>query len=194
MKHQQDNLVHETSPKDTRRKFLVKGAATALVATLPVKTGWARNNTGSGCMVSGTLSGNQSAICDTNGVSGKSPDDWDDECHSRRGGHGNSSMASYASQTSWESIFVNPPQAALSRPSRRNSNSGLSASSSLEDILDRGGELERHLVAGYLNAVDGRYPLKPDVTPEMYAAMLEEEAAKDESALISALEQTYTGS
>lgn len=192
MKHNKQSIVKETESMDSRRKFLVKGAATALVATLPVKTSWARSGGhGGGCMVSGNLSGNQSAVCEAVVVSGKSPEDWYDDCSSSRYVSG---TARTASTTPWGTIFSFTPTSGYSRGGykKKDNRSSVSSSSSLYEILERGGDLEQNLVAGYLNALDNRYPLKPGVTAEMYASMLEAEAENDEAALIQALEQTYT--
>ena len=57
-------------------------------------------------------------------------------------------------------------------------------------VLWQGSDIDKNLVAGYLNAHYGNYPLA--VSPIEYAAMLEDEAMNDQGALLEALNQTYT--
>ncbi|MDO6558301.1 hypothetical protein [Paraglaciecola chathamensis] len=156
-----------------RRKFLVKGSAAALIVSLPAKSTWA--TTANGCTVSGNLSGNLSQTCETTSISGLSPASWKSTAQNSRG------FKNELKAKKWNSIFSYSP-----------TGNEVSSRSHLWRILARGSDVDKNLVAGYLNALYGKYPLSSDVTPEMYATMLEDEAMKNQGALMDALSQTYT--
>lgn len=155
-----------------RRKFLVKGSAAALIVSLPAKSTWA--TTANGCTVSGNLSGNLSQACETMSISGLSPAAWKSAGRDR-------GFRDELKAIKWNSIFSYSP-----------TGSEVSSGSNLWKILVKGSEVDKNLVAGYLNALYDKYPLSTDVTPEMYATMLEDEAMKNQGALLDALSQTYT--
>ncbi|WP_272995470.1 hypothetical protein [Paraglaciecola agarilytica] len=152
-----------------RRKFLVKGSAAALIVSLPAKSTWA--TTANGCTVSGNLSGNLSQACTTTNINGASPTAWLSA----------SSEKSRLKGIKWKNVFSTSP-----------TGNEVGRNSSLYRVLKRGSEIDKNLVAGYLNAEAGFYPLSVDVTPADYALMLEDEAMNDQGALLEALNQTYT--
>ncbi|MDP5132737.1 MAG: hypothetical protein NWQ54_17825 [Paraglaciecola sp.] len=160
-----------------RRKFLVKGSVAALASTLPLKASWA---TGNGCSVSGNLSGNQSTICNTT-VTGRSPEQWK--------ALKNISPTKEQLQSKWSEIFL---QSTVE--SYRTSSGSLIVDPTLKNILVKApNSIDAHLVAGYLNALYGFYPLNSDTNAILYAQDLEREASLNQMALINALENTYVG-
>ncbi|MFD2818986.1 hypothetical protein [Paraglaciecola chathamensis] len=156
-----------------RRKFLVKGSAAALIVSLPAKSTWA--TTANGCTVSGNLSGNLSQACETTSISGLAPASWKSTARNNRG------FKDELKAIKWNSIFSYSP-----------TGSEVGSGSNLWKILAKGSDVDKNLVAGYLNALYGKYPLSSGVTPAMYATMLEDEAMKNQGALLDALSQTYT--
>lgn len=162
-----------------RRKFLVKGSAAALIVNLPAKSTWA--TTANGCTVSGNLSGNLSQACTTTTIAGVSPATWLQDAKN------NASLKSELQSVRWETIFNTSPTG-----SYVTKKGGVVHKPHLYRVLWQGSDIDKNLVAGYLNAVYGKYPLSSDVTPEMYATMLEDEAMKNQGALMDALSQTYT--
>jgi hypothetical protein len=179
--------VAESSSDITRRKFLVKGSATALIASLPIKTSWAQN--AGGCMVSGTLSGNQSAVCDSVSVEGFSPDKWLGDAQA------DSTLKEQLEDIDWFTVFAGYPDRTYpNNPHLYNFYHMLRIELNPRGNPRGGSQRDRHLIAGYLNAYTGKYPLAAGVSPENYARYLEEEANKPsrKAALIAALQATYT--
>lgn len=162
------------SAGSARRTFLVRSSATALIASLPVKATWARGGSSSGCMVSGTLSGNQSAVCESTKVEGFSPDKW------KRTADNNSSFKEELEDIKWKDVFSGDP-----------AGSEVGKGSNLFKVLRKGAYVDKNLVAGYLNAKYNKYELASGVTALEYAGYLEQEAIKNQSALVDALEATY---
>lgn len=175
MKHIDEQIEQKTNSGDARRKFLVRGTATALIASLPIKATWARGQTGGGCMVSGTLSGNQSAVCDTTSVNGWSPETWKNTAKH------NNSFKKELKRIEWSDVFTGGPDKSYS-----------DGKSNFYRLLGSGSETDKNLIAGYLNAKSGKYPLAVGVSAKDYALMLQEEAGKNQIDLLNALQQTYT--
>jgi hypothetical protein len=179
--------VAENSSGIARRKFLVKSSATALIASLPIKTTWAQN--AGGCMVSGTLSGNQSAVCNSVSVEGFSPERWLADAEA------DSTLREQLENINWFTVFAGyPDRTYRNKPHLHNFYHMLRTELNKNNRPRGGSSRDRHLIAGYLNAHTGKYPLAAGVSPENYARYLEEEANKPgrETALIEALQATYT--
>jgi hypothetical protein len=174
MKGIDTQIEQKARASNTRRKFLVRGTATALIASLPVKASWAGGGSASGCMVSGTLSGNQSAVCESVKVKGFSPHKWKNVAK-----HDRDTERALRGKK-WKDVFDGYPVGG-----------DVNKNSDLLKILKKGADVDKHLVAGYLNAESGKYELAPGVSGEQYARYLEEEAMKNQPDLVKALEATY---
>jgi hypothetical protein len=79
------NGIESSVSKNTeqRRAFLIKASAVSVVASLPLRSSWA-SVSGTGCSVSGNLSGNLSRDCSTARLYGKSPGQWLDDLSSEQ--------------------------------------------------------------------------------------------------------------
>jgi hypothetical protein len=102
------NGIESSVSKNTkqRRTFLKRASATTLIASLPLKSSWA--SVGTGCSVSGNLSGNLSHQHDVCTINGLSPGGW----HTRyRVGHpheaSNNAPKSGTVECSWNWVFDN---------------------------------------------------------------------------------------
>ena len=172
----------QNSPHHGRRKFLVKGSSLALITSLPLKSTWAAGECNG--TVSGNLSGNTSSPACNIAIDGISPDDWII--------NGNASSAELA--TRWSDVFLLGFKGTYSSPTGLPGN--VIADPTLKNILDRLLNVvvvyDSYLVAGYLNALKGHYPLATGVTAIDYARILEEEAQVRETDVLNALEKTWT--
>ncbi|GAC23317.1 hypothetical protein GMES_1018 [Paraglaciecola mesophila KMM 241] len=162
-----------------RRKFLLKGSAAALIVSLPSKATWA--TTANGFTVSGNLSGNLSQACTTTTIAGVSPATWLVDAKNDQ------NLKDSLKAVKWDTVF-----SISTTGTYTNNNGGVVSRPHLYRVLWQGSDIDKSLVAGYLNAYYGNYPLSSEVTPEMYASMLEEEAMNNQGALMDALSQTYT--
>jgi len=172
------NKMNETtesknaSTSNQRRRLLSGIAAGVAVTSLSSKTAWA-GSTGSatGCSVSGNLSGNLSNACDTNtiAVSGRSPGHWGNVLNNSRNPHGarrfGVNLASNQNIT-WGSVFDF---------GREPFNGVGTSNDKIGDFLPHGqhnnvrhNEINRHLIAAYMNAKEGYYPLASGATAETY--------------------------
>lgn len=168
----------QNSPHHGRRKFLVKGSSLALITSLPLKSSWAA----AGCdgTVSGNLSGNtSSAACNTQ-VNGNSPDYWE--------ANKDSFHVPPDLVTRWSDVF-----AYTFKGTYQNNNNGNTVTNPALIKILRGSDVyDRYLIAGYLNALNGHYPLADGVDAVSYAQILEEEAQVREADVLDALAQTWT--
>jgi len=164
----------QNSPHHGRRKFLVKSSSLALITSLPLKSSWAAGECDG--TVSGNLSGNTSSVACNTTVSGISPDTW------------KTIATTTELNTVWSAVF-----ASTSKGTYRRGNNGIFISDpTLENILNGLDVYDRYLVAGYLNALNGHYPLAEGVNAVTYAQILEEEAQVREADVLNALELTWT--
>jgi hypothetical protein len=163
-----------------RRQFVFQAAAGTVVATLASKTAWAGGSNGTGCSVSGNLSGNlsQARDCSSDLVQGKSPGQWKRVLD--RKPHKNEV---------WKNVFgigIYPD------------GSG-DAEASLLDFLPEGSlyvgnGINEALVTAYLNAKYGHYPLATGVDANTYVIGLHESIASGvftQSDIIDAVKDTY---
>lgn len=189
------NIEPENSKVSARRKFLVKASVTSLVAALPIRASWAGAN-GTGCSVSGNLSGNLSRECEVV-LSGLSPGAWKNNYASSKKKF--NSVASVpeknTAECKWNYVFTStrPP---FSGPAGDEvelwwflPNIGIapySVGGSSENI-------DTHLVAAYLNAKSGLYGALT-VSPEAYVSGLYDQVAYGEvsaNVMKAAIESTY---
>tara|TARA_B100000614_G_scaffold262790_3_gene298583 strand:+ start:6417 stop:6950 length:534 start_codon:yes stop_codon:yes gene_type:complete len=159
----------------TRRKFIKGTSVTAIVAAVPSKATWAA---GYGCSVSGHLSGNLSRPCDTTEFYGDSPGIWGQRFNNTNNPHNGDLPVNVTFDTKWSDIFDETGQ---------NPFSGVPASTKIREFLPPSGSyknktIDKYLVAAYLNAADGNFPLAAGVTAQSYAKGLWELCAAGESA------------
>ncbi len=154
----------ENTTVNKRRSFLKKAGVTSLVLTLPSQSVW-----GTACTVSGNMSGNLSNPNQTGCVlKGRSPGYW----HGHLGGY---------SALVWDDVFSGRP------PFGTNTTTGaaIPVTTPIEDFLPKrkGGSknpirgphnLNRHLLAAFLNADSGLYPLAGVTSYEYVAALYDE--------------------
>lgn len=151
---------------DSRRRFLRKAGVTSLVLGLPSQSVW-----GTTCTVSGNLSGNVSDnhSHDNCTITGKSPGYW----------HKLSRWPAEIQGFVWSDVFFNAPFG-----THADTGVAIPASTPLIDFMPQDGSdspvrgtqnLNMHLVAAYLNAYTGKYPLAPGVTAAAYVNDLYDE-------------------
>tara|TARA_B100000700_G_C15008215_1_gene839646 strand:+ start:503 stop:1126 length:624 start_codon:yes stop_codon:yes gene_type:complete len=171
------NKMNETteaknaSTPNQRRKLLSGIAAGVAVTSLSSKTAWA-GSTGSatGCSVSGNLSGNLSNACDSTSaiISGKSPGYWSNVLNKSNHPHSRrvANLSGTDQNVAWSSVFD---------VGRSPFNGIGSSSDKIGDFIPHGkynnashNEINRHLVAAYMNAKMNYYPLASGATAESY--------------------------
>ena len=163
----------------TRRKFIKGTSVSAIVAALPSKATWA---SGYGCSVSGNLSGNLSRPCDSTEFYGDSPGIWGQRFNNPNNTHYGDFPGSVTFDTKWSDIFDDIGQ---------NPFSGVPGSTKIREFLPPSGSykshtIDKYLVAAYLNAAQGNFPLADGVTAQSYAKGLCELCAAGESSEVQA--------
>ena len=157
-----------TESSNSRRKVLSGIALGIAVTSLRSKTAWAGSIGGaSGSSVSGNLSGNLSNALESNvsTISGKSPGYWKNVLNKR-----NHRLYDASANVKW---------GAVCGVTRAPFNSIGGSYSKIGDFIPQGrynnlphNEINRHLVAAYMNAKNGLYPLATGVTAESYVTGL----------------------
>lgn len=159
-------LAGENNSKSSssRRKVLSGITAGIAITSLRSKTAWAGSVGGaSGSSVSGNLSGNLSNAFDSDvsTVVGKSPGYWSNVLNKR-----NHNKYDASANVAWGTVFG---------VTRAPFNGIGNSYSNIGDFIPHGkynnrshNEINRHLVAAYMNAKTGLYPLATGVTPEAY--------------------------
>ena len=171
-----DNKSHEgkdvNGDTNARRRFVKRAAAVSLITVVPAKVSWAQT---AGCTVSGTLSGSLSRPCDeeTPTVSGYSPGTWG-RVFNKESHHDYHSFGDYLPadlpdsdwDCTWGEIF------GIGRPPFHYGTSDSMMRQYFHHYTPSedgfSGGIDRQLLAAYLNAVVGEYPLAVGQTPEGY--------------------------
>jgi hypothetical protein len=172
---------------NSRRQFIFKASAGAAIATLASKTAWASGG-GTGCSVSGNLSGNlsQARDCSNDSIQGRSPNEWATIFT-------NGEQASYGvANIRWKDIFG---------ISRKPLNSIGGNKNNLTKFLPggkhsgkTGNDINEALITAYLNAESGSYPLAGGVTAYAYVENLYDNISNGtftQSQIVSAVQDTY---
>ena len=167
------NGIESSVSKNTkqRRTFLKRASATTLIASLPLNSSWAAIG-GTGCSVSGNLSGNLSRDCGAAGLSGMSPEWW------------LANLDDVQKDRMWSDIFGG---------SRPPFDTGRNGNTLVKNILTDTTHIDAILLAAYFNARDGLYGTLT-VGPEVYVSGLYDQiinAEVTESEMINAIESTY---
>jgi hypothetical protein len=166
------NGIEYSVSKNTkqRRAFLIKASAVTVVASLPLRSSWAAGG-GSGCSVSGNLSGNLSRDCSTAGLDGESPAWWLNELNSNQ------------KNKRWSSIFGT---------SRTPFSTSRDVSTKLKNILTDTSHIDAILLAAFFNAKAGLYGTLT-VGNKAYVRGLYDQIGNGvtESEMIAAIESTY---
>ena len=159
-----------------RRTFLIKASAVTVVASLPLGSSWARDH-GTGCSVSGNLSGNLSRGCEEFKLKGKSPDEWLEELHSND------------KNIMWSTVFGGGR-------GRFGGGSDKSIGWVLSKSSSTGQKLDAALLAAYLNAANGNYGTLT-VSAQEYVQGLYDQVRYNEiskSKMTGAIVSTYSSS
>jgi hypothetical protein len=153
-----------------RRSFLIKTSAVTVVASLPLRSSWASGD-GTGCSVSGNLSGNLSRDCGTAELNGESPAQWLND------------LSRNKKNKRWRDIF------GTSRVPFDTSRGG---STKVKDILGNTSHIDAILLAAFFNAEAGLYGTLT-VGNEDYVCGLYDQIINGvtESEMIAAIESTY---
>ncbi|MDO6566306.1 twin-arginine translocation signal domain-containing protein [Alteromonas sp. 1_MG-2023] len=186
MNNSKENMDVENQ-SNSRRQFIYKAAAGTAVATLASKTAWASGG-GTGCSVSGNLSGNlsQARDCSTDSVQGLSPTEW-----ATIFSDGDESSYGVAN-IQWKAIFGT---------SRRPLNGIGGNNNNLIKFLPggkhsgkTGNDINEALVTAYLNAESGNYPLAGGITAYAYVENLYDNISNGtftQSQIVEAVQDTY---
>jgi hypothetical protein len=158
-----ESSVSKNTKSDVRRTFLKRASASAVIASLPLKATWA-GGAGTGCSVSGNLSGNLSRDCSTAQIDGRSPGGWHKYYKPGSNKYQADSSIPFdgTEECKWSFVF------GLGRDPFLVSSFDTDAELwwFLPEIGDDGysptgsaeySNLNRHLVAAYLNAKSGKY-------------------------------------
>jgi hypothetical protein len=155
---------------EQRRSFLIKASAVSVVASLPLRSSWASVG-GTGCSVSGNLSGNLSRDCSTAGLSGKSPAQWLND------------LGKNQKDRSWSNIFGT---ARLPFKASRDGNT------KVRDILTDTNHIDAILLAAFFNGRAGLYgTLTVGNRPYVRGLYDQINNGVTKSEMIAAIESTY---
>jgi hypothetical protein len=153
-----------------RRAFLIKASAVTVVASLPLKSSWAAGG-GSGCSVSGNLSGNLSRDCSTAELYGKSPAQWLND------------LNNIQKNRSWSDIF---DTSRLPFKASRNGNT------KVRKILTDTNHIDAILLAAFFNGRAGLYgTLTVGNRPYVRGLYDQINNGVTKSEMIAAIESTY---
>jgi len=157
-----ESSVTKNAKSDVRRTFLKRATAGALIASLPLKATWAGGN-GTGCSVSGNLSGNLSRDCSTAQIDGRSPGGWHKYYKAGNKYQADSSIPfDGTEECKWRYVFGIGRDPFIVLPFDTDAELWWFLPNIGKDGYSPEGSadysnLNRHLVAAYLNAKSGKY-------------------------------------